>query len=176
MAQDGTKGKPGPKPGSPKQPGSGKKKGTLNKATQYGKEVATILKELDCCPFKGMALIGMRKIDCYLCLGEGEIATFEGNPDANEPANHAICPQCRGTGFEPIDPGVRNRAFSELAQYLAPKRKAIEQTNRTMIGVVIKDYRGADGDGGTLIEADESEVMDDGEMVEGETIKLKRLD
>lgn len=176
MAQDGTKGKPGPKPGTPQHPNSGRPKGAKNKTTQYGKEVSAILKELDCCPFTGMAMIGMNKIDCYLCLGEGEIVTFEGNKDANEPGKSAVCPQCRGTGFEPIDPGVRNRAYSELAQYLAPKRKAIETTNKTMIGVVIKDYRGADGDKGTLIEADESEVIEGGEMIEGETIKLKRLD
>jgi len=148
----------GRKKGCVKHPETGRKKGTPNKRSKYGSEVDKILTRLECCPFEGMALIGMRKVDCYVCNGTRVVVSFGGNPDANEPSDEEDCTHCAATGYEPIDPGVRTRAYSELAQYLAPKRKAIETTNTSLIGVVIKDYTGKNS--GLVLESQESELIE----------------
>lgn len=71
--------------GTPKPPGSGRKKG--NGTKQYRGTVEQILAEHDCNPIAGLADIAKDKA---------------------------------------IEPGVRVRAYGELAQYVYPKRRAIE--------------------------------------------------
>ena len=163
MPNHGNGKKSGRPAGLGKAAGSGRKKGTPNKKKEWGPDIAAILDELDCCPFTGMAQIGMKQIDCYECAGAGEqeyILTEDSGfvcAPNGQGATVMTCMRCKGEGLEPIDVGVRNRAFSELAQYLAPKRKAIETTNKQLVGVVVKDYR---GQGGGMIEAQESEIID----------------
>ncbi len=78
----------GVKPGTPKQPNSGRVKGQPNKAT---KSVIEMLINMGCDPIAGMARIGMD-------------AEAEG------------------------DKILAGNMYKELAQYVAPKRKAIEHT------------------------------------------------
>lgn len=72
--------------GTPKPPGSGRKKGSINKLALT---VASKLEELGCDPIEGMALIAA---------------------DRN-------CPR-----------DVRVKCYAELAQYVYPKRKAVEHS------------------------------------------------
>lgn len=74
--------------GTLKPPGSGRQKGTPNRATA---EVSERLTELGCDPIEGMA----------------SIAANETNP-----------------------PELRGRMYAELAQYVYPKRKAVEHTGQ----------------------------------------------
>ncbi len=72
--------------GAPKPAGSGRRKGTPNRATA---EISERLAELGCDPIEGMA----------------SIAANEANPAE-----------------------LRGRMYAELAQYVYPKRKAVEHS------------------------------------------------
>jgi len=98
----------GNKPGGAKT--GGRLKGTPNKLTQ---EVQHRLAELGCDPIAGMARIAEDVTPCLVCthglLEDGR-----------------VCGQCQGTGKLQSPPELRGRMYAELAQYVAPKRKAIE--------------------------------------------------
>jgi hypothetical protein len=72
--------------GTPKPPGSGRKKGTPNRITR---EAAERLEDLGCDPIEGMA---------------------------------------RLAGDTKNTPELRGRMYAELAQYVYPKRKAVEHS------------------------------------------------
>jgi len=90
----------------------GRSKGTPNKKTQ---EVQRMLEGLGCDPLEGMARIAMNDVACG-CEGEP-------TPEGKDP-----CALCNGTGQEVVSLDLRAQMFKELAQYVAPKRKAIEHT------------------------------------------------
>jgi len=93
----------------------GRKKGTPNKRTL---ELTERLEALGCDPIEAMALIAMNRLDCGLCGGTGQAPDKEGQP----------CAVCHGKGTERILPELRARMYAELAQYLYPKRKAVEHS------------------------------------------------
>jgi len=91
----------------------GRVKGTPNKKTQ---DVIDRLKELDCDPIEGMAKIAMNDVTCSVCEGSGKMDDDEG------------CEPCYGSGKLLATIELRGQMYKELAQYVAPKRKAIEVT------------------------------------------------
>ena len=96
----------------------GRKKGTPNKKTQ---EVIDRLKELSCDPIEGMAKIAMNDCPCTSCNEAGFIVI-----DTNKPEEKETCPDCNGAGKLAASLELRGQMYKELAQYVAPKRKAIE--------------------------------------------------
>ena len=109
-------------------PGPGRPKGSRSKQQL---QVEAILQRLDCCPIEGMAMIMMQKCPCPTCDGAlqarysiGQFGIYI-DPDKGETMT---CRTCWGTGREPISPELRGKMASELAQYIAPKRKSIEHT------------------------------------------------
>lgn len=117
----------GPKPGGPRTPGSGRKKGTLNKSTQTLEEKC---KALGCDPFEILVRFAMGD---WKGLGYG--------------AMYRVIGMTRGDNPEPIEeltiePGLRQKAAAEAAKYLHPQRKAIEVSNPEgqSFRVIVEDY------------------------------------
>ncbi len=121
----------------------GRVKGTANKRTQ---EVIDRLASLKCDPIEGMALIALGKAKCPECAGKkvqlysmGVMNYVVDTRDGME----MTCQQCSGTGFEPTPLELRGRMFAELAQYIAPKRKAIEHSTggeeEMTLNVILKE-------------------------------------
>ena len=98
----------------------GRQKGTPNKRTQ---EVAEILARLGCDPFTGMATIALNQLPCGVCRGKGR-TKYKVDGEVHE----RTCESCYGTLFEACSPELRGKMNAELAQYIAPKRKAIEMS------------------------------------------------
>jgi len=92
----------------------GRKKGTPNKKTQ---EVIERLKELGCDPIEGMAKIAMGVSPCVSCEESGFIKAEE---------EKEVCPNCNGLGVLESSIELKGQMYKELAQYIAPKRKAVE--------------------------------------------------
>ena len=109
----------GSKPGERR---GGRKKGTPNKETRTLQEK---LDSLGCDPIEGMALIASGKVPCGVCHGEGK--TRYKVPGTNK-VGERLCESCYGTLLEHISPDLRGRMYAEIAQYLLPKRKALEVT------------------------------------------------
>ena len=106
----------------------GRQKGTPNKINA---EVAARLAGLGCDPIEGMVKIALRECECPTCQGTlrakytlGPVGIYL-DPDSGK---MMTCRTCWGTGKEPILPELRGKMFAELAQYIAPKRKAIEHS------------------------------------------------
>lgn len=109
-------------------PGPGRPKGSRSKQQL---QVAAILERLGCDPIEGMALIMMGRCPCPTCVGTlkarysvGQFGVYL-DPDEGQ---ERTCRTCWGTGFEPIEASLRGKMASELAQYIAPKRKSIEHS------------------------------------------------
>src|SRR5690349_18425261 len=100
----------GSKPGERR---GGRKKGTPNRSTVAIHEK---LDRLGLDPIEGMALIAMGRVPCQPCRGEGRLS-YPGSERSFG------CEACGGTGREPVSVELRARMYSELAQYVAPKRK-----------------------------------------------------
>jgi hypothetical protein len=117
-------GRPGPAPGNR---GGGRQKGTPNKDTR---DVLAHLAALGCDPIAGMAQIAMCNVPCLNCKGSGEASYRDGKtvPDGSEGAVKSFCLRCLGDGLEPVPVDLRAKMFAELAQYVAPKRKAVEHS------------------------------------------------
>lgn len=128
-------------PGTPKPAGSGRKRGQPNRITL---EVAEKLRRLDCDPMEGMATIASNKLPCGVCRGTGrshyKLAAgvhakgCDGKPSKTglckcEGIGERTCESCYGTLYEACSPELRGKMHSELAQYVAPKRKAIDHSN-----------------------------------------------
>jgi hypothetical protein len=111
-------------PGGGSKPGQGRggrPKGSLNKNTL---EVAERLAAIGCDPLVGMAKLASGVIVCVRCKGRKKIP---GPPIPGETRRlSVICHQCNGTGREVVSTDIRGRMLSELAQYVAPKRRAID--------------------------------------------------
>jgi hypothetical protein len=128
----------GSKPGERR---GGRKKGTPNKLTQ---DVMAKLEALGCDPIEGMARIALGEARCFVCVdGQVTRAQFLELSGLRAPANWAekptdevdaestemvTCPRCGGSGEAMVDTKQRGEMFKELAQYVAPKRKAVEHS------------------------------------------------
>ncbi len=119
-----------------RQKTGGRKAGTKNKRTE---EVDARLKALGCDPIEGMARIALGDVPCMDCSQTGyvtvaqfisklKIAPFGKYKDDPEliASDMIYCAVCGGTGIDTVDIRLRSDMFKELAQYVAPKRKAIE--------------------------------------------------
>lgn len=105
--------------GGPKTPGSGRKKGSVNKSTE---DIMQKLARLGCDPMEGMAIIALNRLPCGVCRGKGK--TPYKLPDGG--IGTRTCESCYGTLYENCSPELRGKMNAEIAQYIAPKRKALE--------------------------------------------------
>jgi hypothetical protein len=96
---------------------------------------------MNCVPFEVLARVTMNDLVCGVCRGTGK-TKFQPRSKAQAAAAAALsldipedqqpdgsertCQSCWGSGLERLDPETRLHAAKELAQYLAPKRKALE--------------------------------------------------
>lgn len=105
----------------------GREKGKPNRATL---EISERLARLKCDTISGLAKIALRDVPCGVCFGKGrtkyKLPTGEGEPQR---IGERVCESCFGTLKERISPETSLKAYSELAQYEHPKRKAIEHSN-----------------------------------------------
>lgn len=108
------------------RPGAGRKPGVPTRKTV---EIAEKLAALGCDPIEGMAKIALGHVPCPRCQGAalakyrlvGDEFTFD-----PEVGVEMLCRTCWGTGREPIETKLKADMHKELAQYVAPKRRAIE--------------------------------------------------
>lgn len=107
------------------RPGAGRPKGSVNKATV---EVQEILRRAGCNPFEIMAQIAMGTLECRPCGGSGQVNTAESWEALKAGISLGLCKACNGTGEEIVSSELRGRMASDLAQYVAPKRKAVEHS------------------------------------------------
>ncbi len=133
---------------APGQRRGGRQKGTPNAATRTVEE---ILDRLGCDPFEGMALIAMNLVPCGECRGKGHKRYKLPEILQNQPcpclkgkkadpkcwmcsglgiqlASERVCQSCWNDLMERCAPELRGKMYAELAQYKAPKRKAIEHS------------------------------------------------
>ena len=117
----------------------GRKKGTPNKRTL---EVMQRLEEMDCDTIEGMVNLARGDAPC-LCCKDGRVTIpqyyklirkqmpdpKDGESLVDEADKFTVCPNCGGTGFEPIEATLSGAMYKELAQYVAPKRKAVDITS-----------------------------------------------
>lgn len=106
----------------------GRAKGTPNKATA---SVQQTLDRLGVDPFEGMAMIAKGEIPCGACHGVGQTKVKA----ADGTFYNRTCESCYGTNLEKVSPETRAKMYAELAQYVAPKRKAIELSGQVSKGV-----------------------------------------
>ncbi|MBZ5607253.1 MAG: hypothetical protein LAP38_03275 [Acidobacteriia bacterium] len=100
----------------------GRAKGTPNKLTR---EAIEILERLGCNPIEGMARIAQGDVPCRVCRGKGKTLY---QPARGKELAERTCESCYGRGLEIITPELSGKMYAELAQYIFPKRKAIEHT------------------------------------------------
>lgn len=105
--------------GGPKDPGSGRKKGTPNKRTL---EVELIDRTGCTDPLEAMIQIAEGNLKCNVC--RGKLKTKYKRDDGR--LGERICESCYGSGYEIVSPELRGKMWAEVAQYHRPKRKAIE--------------------------------------------------
>ena len=73
----------------------------------------------------------MQNCPCPTCMGKFKARYTVGpvGPYLDpEKGQEMTCRTCWGSGKEPVAPELRGRMFAELAQYISPKRKAVEHT------------------------------------------------
>lgn len=72
-----------------------------------------------------MALIASGEVPCGTCHASGKTRyRIPGTDKVGE----RLCESCYGTLLEKVTPQLRGQMYAELAQYVAPKRKAIEHS------------------------------------------------
>ena len=98
----------------------GRQKGTPNRKTE---EIAEKLHRLKCDPLEGMAMIALNKVPCGACRGAGKTKY---KLPGDETIHERTCEHCHGSLMEVCSPELRGKMYSDLAQYLHPKRKAVE--------------------------------------------------
>lgn len=112
--------------------------GIPNRRTQ---ETAEKLARIGCDPITGMAEIALNRLPCGVCRGELK-TKFKLPEGAHTPecrtANSVtcscdgigvrVCMSCYGSGWEACSPELRGKMYAEIAQYVLPKRKAIEHS------------------------------------------------
>ena len=109
-------------------PGPGRPKGSRTKQQM---QVAAILERLGADPIEAMAMIMMQRCPCPTCQGtlRARYSMCAAGPYLDpDNGQEMTCRTCWGTGREPISPQLRGKMAAELAQYIAPKLRAIEHT------------------------------------------------
>lgn len=107
--------------GKPRPANAGRKKGTPNKRTL---EALELFQKYDCNPLEFMVLCIKGDLPCNVC--RGKLKTKYRGDDGK--LHERTCESCYGTGYEKLSPDARLKAATESAQYVWPKRKAIEHT------------------------------------------------
>ena len=117
--------------GTPKT--GGRQKGTPNAKT---KGILAKLKELDCDPIVGMAMMAKGEIPCINCNDDGKMSllavmrAFGIKPEEELIKGFSEtliqCPMCDGSKTERVGQKIRSDMYKELANYVAPKRKSLE--------------------------------------------------
>jgi len=102
----------GPRPGAPRK--AGRSTGTPNKKSQL---VAERIAATGLDPITAMCIIALSKDPCPLCDTKGKIVVNK---------KSVTCPECLGRGRRLASLELKSQVCKELAQYMAPKRKAIE--------------------------------------------------
>ncbi|MBA2307269.1 hypothetical protein H0W26_04005 [Candidatus Dependentiae bacterium] len=107
----------------------GRSKGTPNKKSQ---DIRERLLAMGCDPIEGMARIAMGQSPCFECpKAKGRQKYSVGIAGLYVDIDNGVertCRICHGTGKEPIPAKLAGEMLSQLAQYVAPKLKAIELT------------------------------------------------
>lgn len=105
----------------------GRQKGTPNKSTGA---LAERIRSWGSDPFKTLSDIERGELPCGVCRGKGKTKyqprRSEDHLDGTFRLEERTCQSCYGSGKERLSPAERGKAAAELAQYLEPKRKAIE--------------------------------------------------
>ena len=111
----------------------GRAKGTPNKST---KGILAKLKELDCDPIEGMAMMAKGDIPCLHCNDAGKMSLLAVMREFGiKPKEEMLaglsetmvqCPICDGSKHERVSQKIRSDMYKELANYVAPKRKSLE--------------------------------------------------
>jgi hypothetical protein len=125
-----------------RHPGAGRKPGQPNKSTW---KIEEILRAKNCNPHEVMMDIMLGNVECNKCRGKLKTAyvlpdgthTKECKQNQEETGipdcicngiGERECQSCNRSGYEHITPELRGKMAAELAQYISPKRKAIEHT------------------------------------------------
>ena len=112
----------------------GRQKGTPNKKTAA---IAERLERLGCDPIEGMAKIALGDVPCLACKGEGSVR-WSGSDAAYR------CDACNGGGRDAVPIELRAKMMVELAQYVASKRKAVDQDGSSSEQLVVEIVRFSD--------------------------------
>lgn len=112
--------------------------GTPNRRTQ---DIAEKLERIGCDPIRGMAEIALNRLPCGVCRGElktryklpegvhtPECRAANSDKCLCEGVGVRVCQSCYGSGWEACSPELRGKMYAEIAQYVLPKRKAIEHS------------------------------------------------
>ena len=78
-----------------------------------------------CDPFKILRDIALGNVPCGVCRGKGH-TKFQPSCDGVKGGGERVCQSCWGSKMEKVSPAERSKAASELAQYIAPKQRAVE--------------------------------------------------
>ena len=105
--------------GTPKPPGSGRKKGTPDKASATATQ---ILERLGCDPISGMVMIASGEVPCGTCHGKGKTKVKASDGTFFD----RTCESCYGSLLEKVTPDLRGKMYAELAKYRHPQLKAVE--------------------------------------------------
>lgn len=116
-------------------------KGTPNRRSQ---DIADKLERIGCDPLRGMAEIALNRLPCGVCRGElktkYKLLPGDHSKECNKQGAGAgadcicdgigtrTCMSCYGSGWEACSPELRGKMYAEIAQYVLPKRKAIEHS------------------------------------------------
>ena len=112
--------------------------GVPNKRTQ---DLQAKLERIGCDPMLGMAEIALNRLPCGVC--RGNLRTKYALPQGvhTKECSHGntaectcegigerVCQSCYGSGWEACSPELRGKMYAEIANYVLPKRKAIEHS------------------------------------------------
>lgn len=109
----------GAKPGERR---GGRAKGVIERRF----DIDTILQRCKCDPFEILARVSTNNVPCGVCRGTGK-TNFQPVGEDKAPGVR-VCQSCWGSKLERVDPKLLAWAAAEIAQYVAPKRKAIEHS------------------------------------------------
>lgn len=120
----------------------GRKRGTPNKKSR---DVLERLEDLKSDPLGGLAEFATGAATCHTCDAKGKVSidqyyttmriTMDEEIKQLSPEQRSepqyTCPLCRGTKHRALEDQLVLRARSELMQYIAPKRKAMDINHNT---------------------------------------------
>src|SRR5215469_2800753 len=77
--------------------------------------------------------IAENDLPCGVCRGTGK-TKYQPKREQKEYLER-VCESCYGSGMENCSPELRGKMYSELAQYIAPKRKAVEVNTQIQVSM-----------------------------------------